>query len=236
MANKTIILFDIDGTLTLPRQKISDNMINMLKLLQEKNITVGLVGGSDLEKQKEQLGNDILEWIDYSFSQNGLVAYKNNSVIHTNNISTAIENDTIKSFINFCLHYIADLDIPIKRGTFIEYRTGMINISPIGRSCSQLEREEFEWYDNVHGIRKKMVNALKDKFGDIFSFSVGGQISIDAYPLGWDKFNIIHFFGDKTDIGGNDYEIYNHPKTIGHTVTNPDNTIEIIKQLFLNDV
>ena len=26
---------------------------------------------------------------------------------------------------------MADLDIPKKRGTFIEYRTGMINLSPL---------------------------------------------------------------------------------------------------------
>jgi phosphomannomutase len=26
------------------------------------------------------------------------------------------------------LHYIADLDIPIKRGTFVEFRNGMINV------------------------------------------------------------------------------------------------------------
>jgi phosphomannomutase len=47
----------------------------------------------------------------------------------------------LKRLINFCLHYIADLDIPIKRGTFVEYRTGLINVSPIGRNCSQQERE-----------------------------------------------------------------------------------------------
>lgn len=38
----------------------------------------------------------------------------------------------LKRLINFLLHYIADLDIPIKRGTFIEFRTGMLNVSPIG--------------------------------------------------------------------------------------------------------
>ena len=34
--------------------------------------------------------------------------------------------DRLKQFINFVLHYIADLDIPIKRGTFIEFRNGML--------------------------------------------------------------------------------------------------------------
>ena len=43
------------------------------------------------------------------------------------------------------------------RNTFIEYRNGMINISPIGRACNQTEREEFEAYDNKHNIRKHMI-------------------------------------------------------------------------------
>jgi hypothetical protein len=35
------------------------------------------------------------------------------------------------------------------RGTFVEFRSGMINVSPIGRNCSQEERDEFEKYDKV---------------------------------------------------------------------------------------
>lgn len=34
-------------------------------------------------------------------------------------------------------------------GTFIEYRTGMLNISPIGRNCNRGERDAFEEYDLV---------------------------------------------------------------------------------------
>ena len=41
----------------------------------------------------------------------------------------------LKEFINFVLAYLATLDIPIKRGTFIEFRTGMLNVSPIGASA-----------------------------------------------------------------------------------------------------
>lgn len=35
------------------------------------------------------------------------------------------------------------------RGTFIEYRAGMINISPIGRNCSKEERNAYEEFDLV---------------------------------------------------------------------------------------
>jgi phosphomannomutase len=33
-------------------------------------------------------------------------------------------------------------------------------------------------------------------------------------------------------IGGNDYEIYEDPRTIGHTVTKPEDTMEELKKLF----
>ena len=65
----------------------------------------------------------------------------------TKAIKEYLDENKYKLFVNFCLKYIADLDIPIKRGTFIDYRTGLINICPIGRNCSQQERDEFEIYD-----------------------------------------------------------------------------------------
>lgn len=40
----------------------------------------------------------------------------------------------------------------IFRGTFMEFRSGMLNVSPIGRNCSQEEREEFEKYDKVKNL------------------------------------------------------------------------------------
>lgn len=208
---------------------------------------VGVVGGSDLTKQKEQLGEDVLDWIDYSFSENGLIAYYQQQLIHSNSIANFIDNYNLKLFINFCLHYIADLDIPIKRGTFIEFRTGMINISPIGRNCTQEERNEFECYDKQYNIRKNMVNILKSKFGHYLSFSIGGQISIDAYPIGWNKtyclqhlqnIKTVYFFGDKTEEGGNDYELfclnkYNDIIIKSFNVTDPDHTITLIKNHLL---
>ena len=45
-------------------------------------------------------------------------------------------------------------------------------------------------------------------------------------------FKEIHFFGDKTMPGGNDYEIFEDPRTIGHTVASPDDTVRICKELF----
>jgi phosphomannomutase len=43
--------------------------------------------------------------------------------------------DRYKKIVNYILKYVAELDIPVKRGTFVEFRKGLINVSPIGRNC-----------------------------------------------------------------------------------------------------
>ena len=42
----------------------------------------------------------------------------------------------------------------------------------------------------------------------------------------------VHFFGDKSFEGGNDYEIYSDPRTIGHAVRGPEDTMEMLRELF----
>lgn len=241
--NKTrILLFDVDGTLTIPRNQIKEEMHRFIRELRPRSY-IGIVGGSDFNKIKEQIGDELLSEWDYVFSENGLMAYKNGELIAQQSLKTFLTEEQIKKFINFCLHYIADLDIPIKRGTFIEFRNGMINVSPIGRNCSQEERVEFEKYDQLHNIRSTMVSRLQQEFGDYgLTYSIGGQISFDVFPHGWDKtfclqyikcdgFTEIHFFGDKCSKGGNDYEIYSSDDTIGHVVTSYLDTMKQVEEV-----
>lgn len=49
----------------------------------------------------------------------------------------------------------ADKLVIFHRGTFIEFRNGMLNVSPIGRSCTQEERQEFFELDKVLTTRQK---------------------------------------------------------------------------------
>ncbi|PXF45507.1 Phosphomannomutase [Gracilariopsis chorda] len=70
-----IAFFDVDGALTAPRLTATKQMIDFLAELRN-NVIIGIVGGSDLRKQKEQLGENVLDMFDYTFSENGLVAYR----------------------------------------------------------------------------------------------------------------------------------------------------------------
>ncbi|KAI5811527.1 eukaryotic phosphomannomutase [Peziza echinospora] len=251
----TICLFDVDDTLTPARRPVKPEMLALLHKLREK-VVIGFVGGSDLAKQHEQLGINglkIFDLFDYCFAENGLTAIRLGEALPKNNFIQWLGEDKYKKMANFILHYIADLDIPIKRGTFIEFRNGMINVSPIGRNASNEERHAFEAYDAQTHIRRDFIAALKSAFPDYgLTYSVGGQISFDIFPTGWDKtyclrhvqaelapggagtpyFTEIHFFGDKTHKGGNDYEIYEDPRTIGHAVRNPEETMGIVRELF----
>ena len=116
----------------------------------------------------------------------------------------------------------------------------MINVSPIGRNCSKEERKAFNEYDQEHGVRAAFVEQLKSQFADLnLRFSIGGEISFDVFPIGWDKsfclkfienqYDVIHFWGDKTMEGGNDHEIYEDARTVGHACVNPE---ECIAQLY----
>ena len=77
---RKLVLFDVDGTLTLARKLVTPEMKEFLYELR-RQVAVGVVGGSDLVKQKEQLGENIIYEVDYSFSENGLVAYKDGILI-----------------------------------------------------------------------------------------------------------------------------------------------------------
>merc|ERR1711977_465197 len=210
--SNTICLFDVDGTLTYPRGEATPEMLSLLHALRQK-VAIGFVGGSDLIKQQEQIGAparaNVTTLFDFCFSENGLTAFKLGEPLATHSFISWLGEPKYKELVNFILHYIADLDIPIKRGTFVEFRNGMINVSPIG-----------------------------------------GQISFDVFPTGWDKryclqhlekeakepggveYTTIHFFGDKTEVGGNDHEIYSDPRTIGHAVKDFEDTMSQVKKLF----
>ncbi|KAG2129056.1 eukaryotic phosphomannomutase, partial [Suillus bovinus] len=209
---KKLVLFDVDDTLSPPRQKASPEIIQLLRDLR-KQVAIGFVGGSDLVKISEQLSvGDVnfLDEFDFGFAENGLTAYRLGKPLESQSFIKTVGEKDYQELVNFILHYIADVNIPIKRGTFVEFRNGMINVSPIGRNATVQERRDFEAYDKEHHIRANFVEILQEKFKRLnLTFSIGGQISFDVFPHGWDKtyclghvekdnFEEIHFFGDKT--------------------------------------
>jgi phosphomannomutase len=150
-------------------QMATPEMLELLANLR-KLVAIGYVGGSDMAKQQEQLGSvdrPVTSMFDFCFAENGLTAYKLGVPLASHSFIKWLGEDNYKDLVKFVLHYIADMDIPIKRGTFVEFRNGMINISPVGRNASVEERNAFSEYDKTAKVREKFVGVLREKFAHL---------------------------------------------------------------------
>lgn len=240
--NKKIILFDVDGTLTESTMVIKDEMIDTLKKIKKYH-DLAIVSGGTFTKLKSQIQEKNLNLFSYIFAENGTTCVKNNKLFEINKLTGYVREETLQKIINFILRYIANLELPYKRGNFINFRNGMMYVTPIGSDCSYLERQDFILYDKEHNIRNKMIQALRNEFSDLdFSFLLGGSIGIGIHPESWDKtfclkflkdYQDIYFFGDRVERDGNDYCLYNHPNIIGFGTSGPEETMKILNSLFL---
>jgi phosphomannomutase len=237
---KDLLLFDVDNTLTVSRGEITKEMIECLRKCSTK-YDIGCVSGSDLSKMSEQL-KEAIHYVNWKFTENGLVTYFESQPNPYSKVSFIdyIGEEKYQSLVNRILHILSTIILPVKRGVFIELRTGLLNVCPIGRSCTQLEREQFNEFDNKYKIRKQICDTLSIEFPDL-KFSIGGQISIDIFPKEWNKtyclqfidskYDKIYFFGDNIREGGNDYEIGIHPRVNSKHVENWQHTHTILSSL-----
>jgi phosphomannomutase len=224
------LLFDLDGTLTDPRQKITQDVLD--ELSQIKNGTkLHLVTGSRLSTIEEQIPKDyLLKLFDRVYACNGTRVYNCHldmddetspiepEMIHSVSLLDHYSSADINHIINVLLTIASKTHTKIKTGTFIEWRESQINFSVLGRNCSIDQREDYVKWDLKSGERKKIVQQLREEFnGWGLSFRLGGQISIDITREGWDKSyafsNMLEtpeqcvFFGDKICKDGNDLDI-----------------------------
>lgn len=197
----------MDGTLTPSRQKIDPDFSVWFKnYFKDKEYCI--VTGSDIDKVREQLDREIVNSAKYIFSCSGnSVWVKEQETYNSNWIpDSELITDLEKALI--------DNSYDIKTGNHIEIRTGLLNFSFIGRNCTQEQRKEYAEWDKEHSERLWLMLNLRKKYPDL-SFEIGGEISIDIYPKGKDKSQIlqylddytVYFFGDGIEPGKNDWSL-----------------------------
>lgn len=57
----------------------------------------------------------VIKDFDYAFAENGLTAYKMGKPLPSQSFINFIGEEKYKLLVNFILHQLADIDIPIKR-------------------------------------------------------------------------------------------------------------------------
>ena len=209
-----IFIFDIDGTLTPSRLQMTEKFAKFFDKWSNEN-KYYLVTGSDLDKTKEQLPIAYIDRAKAIFTCCGNQMWRDNELIYNNKfeLSTKLKN-TLEVVL-------MSSPYPHRYGNHIEDRGSMVNFSIVGRNCTQEQRDEFFKWDNEKGERKKISTFLKHKFKDLDAV-IGGQISIDIYPKGKDKSQVLEhienieekycpdkyiFIGDRTMKDGNDYPL-----------------------------
>ena len=80
-----------------------------------------------------------------------MTAYRKSKLLASQSFIKHVGEENYKKLVNFILAYLSKIDLPIKRsvinkpalnlltcnrGTFVEFRNGMINVSPIGRNAT----------------------------------------------------------------------------------------------------
>lgn len=232
---QSIFLFDVDGTLTLPRKKMTTKFAKLFNLLVNKE-EVYLVSGSDMKKIREQVPHDILNKCGGIFASSANEFWICDKKQHEN---TYVPSTSVLKFLADSLKLSK---YEIRTGKHIEHRPGMINFSIVGRGATNEQREEYSKWDKRVGERSNIATNLMEKHPGLDA-KIGGEISIDIYPVGLDKSQAVHylrtefgvcqiiFFGDRTDEEGNDYSVVEEmtSRDIVHAVKNCEDTYKILK-------
>ena len=199
-------LFDIDGTLTPSRLKIDPEFEQFfLQWMKDKDVI--FVTGSDKEKTIEQVGEKIWTRAKRVYQSCGNAVYQGGELIDWKKF------DAPKDLIHMLYKFLKASDWQHQHGTHVEERLGLLNYSTVGRQCDQASRNAYYDWDRISRERLTLCKMIEQEFPELEA-TVGGQISIDIYPKGQNKAQVlddikgpITFFGDKCRPGGNDYPI-----------------------------
>ena len=204
-------LFDVDGTLTTSRKPMVEDFKNYFKFWvstqQSSGNKVYFITGSDYDKTVEQVGEDLWTLVDGSYQNSG------NRLFCQGRLIFESEWEMPEDLESVVLTLIRQSDWYGTAENNVEHRMGMVNISTIGRDCTDKQRAEYYEWDKESLERETIADVINSNFDDIEAV-IGGEISIDIYPKGKDKSQILGclegkniFFGDKCYLGGNDYTI-----------------------------
>tara|TARA_R100000808_G_scaffold6183_1_gene18517 strand:- start:6361 stop:7077 length:717 start_codon:yes stop_codon:yes gene_type:complete len=235
-------LFDIDGTLTESRTKMSSGFtMTFLSWMDGK--TVYLVTGSDLPKISQQIPRSVHARVKGVFASMANELYIDDEKVYENKciiphhitewLDDKLRNSGCPDTFKETLHY--------------EYRPGMLNFSVCGRDVTAEQRKNYFDWDNKFGERRDIVSQFNDQFNkDGYEACVGGEISIDVQEIGnnktqaikWiaeNKNDTITYVGDRCASGGNDYAacMYIDENNLGswHNVSSPQDTLNLLSKI-----
>ena len=255
LSQKSLIVFDLDGTLAESKAPLKSDMARALKeLLIEKRVAV--IGGGSYELFKDQLVKhlplpaSLLERL-FLFPTTSTAFYRYKSgawvTVYRKTLSAADKKKIMKAFADAFMEtgYVHPKKL---WGKVIEDRGSQVTFSALGQDVvTALGKRGItmkeEWFEKNQPLRLKMVKIMARELPR-FEVRSGGLTSIDVTQKGIDKAYGVRqiekhlhvpikdmvFIGDALYKGGNDAAA---KKTGIQTIptTGPKNTIAIIHKI-----
>jgi phosphomannomutase len=176
---KVAYLFDVDGTLTPPKQKMQGDFVySFLNWSTEKDYF--FVGGSSYDSLIKQLPSSILSRSSGVFSSMG------NELRINNELQYRREWKPSTSLLSKLLEWHMKSPYRYKGKKYIEKRAGMINFSIAGKESNLEERKKYFEWDKINSERETILNDLSEEFPNL-DVRVGGMISLDIQPKGFNN-------------------------------------------------
>jgi phosphomannomutase len=236
-----VLVFDVDGTLTPPRQPMEDIMARELRRLVNAR-QIYLVTGSDRAKLDAQVPSDILD------ASAGVFCCLGNELWRGQRLIMEMRHDFPPELVEFASAMIGESAYPVRTGRHVEERTGSLNVSVVGRNANVLQRRDYVRHDRETSERDRLIAEIEARFPE-YECNRGGQISIDIAPRGWNKARVfkevkarspdaaVHFFGDTINEGGNDLPLAQAliaagPQHVVNAVKDWRETLAILKSAY----
>jgi phosphomannomutase len=227
-------VFDVDGTLTPSRCKIDEEFLKWFKDFCIRN-EVYLVTGSDYEKTREQLGDNILRWPIFVYNCSGSDVWAKGERVRSD--AWKAPEELVAALETF----LENSRFKLRTGRHVELRPGTLNFSIVGRNASMQDRHSYVEWDLKTKEREILAKKINTLFPNLTA-SVGGETGLDIYPKGKDKSqilkdfdeeDIIYFFGDRMEPTGNDYPLGSKLKSPSKAfhVKDWQHTFELLKEI-----
>jgi phosphomannomutase len=235
-----VFVFDVDGTLTEPTLPMSADIAQRFDQWSHGK-RFYFATGSDWNGFSKQIKPCLIPHAEGVFVCSGSQYFRKG----IENEHIRMEWEPPKELLEFFEIKLNESEYPNRAGEHLVTRTGMFNFSVPGRRSTQREREQYAEWD-LHNEERISIQREAQKLFPRLEFHIGGQISIDCYPAGWNKGRVIRYlkewypddriiyFGDKLLPGGNDYPIIKDLREFDsyYLVRSPSDTISILEEMF----
>ena len=204
-------IFDVNAALCPSNQAINGSFQKIFENWMTKQ-KVCLVTNNTYDNILPRLGRRIIDQSVATFTCGG-------NVIRMSGKDVVIDSWRPSSdMISYLETVLKNSEFKIRSGPNIEYRTGMISFSVVGKAATEEERNRYKTWDKNSRERKTISDHINKNFQNVIAI-VSGDTSVDVFKKKHDKTQIFQYFSKEEVIYVTNKQGMYNIKNIWHNVS-----------------